>query len=315
MKGGSRMKRIPHLILSAVVPPALFLSVLGILPDTCSAERFRFVFMTDIHVTEEFDGDEGFRAAARHVNSLGPDFVITGGDMVMDALGVSFAEAVEAYDLYASICEDLEAPVHHGIGNHEIFGLYDTTGTARENEEYLKGMFRKRLGDGATSSAFDHGGWHFILLDVIGFSKDGRYMGYAGKEQLRWLEDDLKGVRPGTPIVLSLHIPLVSVYGQVKRGSCTALTPGEAVLNSDEVLDLFERHDLRLVLQGHLHVVEQIAFKGTHFVTGGAVCGAWWEGARDGFPEGFVVVDIDGDEMDYHYETYGWEASEDLPDD
>ncbi|MBU0755753.1 MAG: calcineurin-like phosphoesterase C-terminal domain-containing protein [Planctomycetes bacterium] len=43
-------------------------------------------------------------------------------------------------------------------------------------------------------------------------------------------------------------------------------------------------------------------------MTGGAVCGAWWEGAYDGFPEGFVVIDIEGDDFSWRYETYGWKA-------
>jgi len=57
------------------------------------------------------------------------------------------------------------------------------------------------------------------------------------------------------------------------------------------------------VLQGHLHVIEEIVWKGTHFITGGAVSGAWWGGPFEGFPEGFVVVDIKGDEFDWYYKT------------
>lgn len=71
---------------------------------------------------------------------------------------------------------------------------------------------------------------------------------------------------------------------------------------------MFEGRDLRLVLQGHLHVVDQAQVKGIKFVTGGAVSGSWWGGPFRGFPEGFVVVDIRGDAIDYRYETYGWEA-------
>ena len=73
---------------------------------------------------------------------------------------------------------------------------------------------------------------------------------------------------------------------------------------------MFEGYDLKLVLQGHLHIVEQIAIKGTHFVTGGAVSGAWWKGPFEGFPEGFVVVDIDGERFSYYYEDYGWKAED-----
>lgn len=264
--------------------------------------------MTDIHLTEELGGVKGFEAAIEHVNSLAPDFIITGGDLVYDALDVPYEEAGRLYSLFGDLCEKFDAPVHNTIGNHEIFGLYDSTGVSRENEEFGKEMFRRRLGGGATSHSFDFGGWHFISLDVIGYSGEHSYMGFAGSRQLDWLKRDLASTASGTPIVLCVHIPLITVYKQIKKGHAKPLFTGEVVVNSKEVLDLFEGHDLRMVLQGHLHIVEQISFKGIHYVTGGAVCGAWWKGPRDGFPEGFVVVDIDGEEMNYRYETYGWDA-------
>jgi predicted phosphodiesterase len=82
------------------------------------------------------------------------------------------------------------------------------------------------------------------------------------------------------------------------------------VTNTPEVLAAFEGRDLRLVLQGHLHIVEQAQVKGTKFVTGGAVCGAWWKGPFRGFAEGFLVVEVKNGAIDYHYESYGWQAGE-----
>jgi predicted phosphodiesterase len=87
------------------------------------------------------------------------------------------------------------------------------------------------------------------------------------------------------------------------------MPPNLVVTNSREVLGLFDRHTLRLVLQGHLHLVEEITYDGTTFLTGGSVCGAWWRGARDQFEEGFVVLDIEGDSVSWRYVDYGWEAT------
>jgi 3',5'-cyclic AMP phosphodiesterase CpdA len=196
------------------------------------------------------------------------------------------------------------------IGNHEVFGLYPRSGVEESHPEYGKEMFRRRLGGGATCRSFDFGGWHFILLDTIGFTPERRYEGRVVPERLEWLARDLETVEAGTPIVLCLHIPLVSVYRQTREGGLAGMPRGEAVENSHEVLALFEGHTLKLVLQGHLHVVEQNAVRETQFVTAGAVSGAWWEGPHEGFPEGFVVVDIDGDAFTWRYETYGWQAGE-----
>jgi predicted phosphodiesterase len=109
--------------------------------------------------------------------------------------------------------------------------------------------------------------------------------------------------------VLCVHIPLVSPFLQTIYGTLEQISPAEMVTNTPEVLSMFENRDLRLVLQGHLHIVEQAQVKGTKFVTGGAVSGSWWKGPYRGFPEGFVVVDIRDDIIDYHYETYGWDAA------
>lgn len=279
-------------------------------PGGLSAAAFRFVFMADIHVMPERRAAEGFAAAIDHVNGLEPDFVITGGDLVYDALGADHVRASQLYDLFSDLCGRFEMPVHHVIGNHEVFGLYPKSGVEEAHPEYGKEMFRRRLGGGSTCRSFDFGGWHFILLDTIGLTPERRYIGRVVPERLEWLARDLETVDPVTPIVLCVHIPLVSVYRQTKEGGLAGMGRGEAVENSHEVLALFEGRDLRLVLQGHLHIVEQNAVRGTHFVTAGAVCGAWWEGPHEGFPEGFVVVDVDGDAFTYRYETYGWQAGE-----
>ena len=58
--------------------------------SSCEEESFTFAFLTDIHLQPERNATEGFRAAIAEVNVLKPDFVITGGDLVMDVLGVSY---------------------------------------------------------------------------------------------------------------------------------------------------------------------------------------------------------------------------------
>ena len=75
------------------------------------------------------------------------------------------------------------------------------------------------------------------------------------------------------------------------------------------VLDLFADRNLRLVLQGHLHFLEDIFVRGqTHFITGGAVSSAWWEGKRHGLEEGFVQLRIHGRDVAWEYVDYGWDA-------
>jgi len=269
---------------------------------------FRFVFMTDIHVQPERDAAAGFRAAIARVNQIKPDFVITGGDLIMDALGQSYQRADSLYTLFIEICKEFQMPVYHVLGNHEVFGLYEKSGIQPDHPQYGKVMFKQRLGEGKTYFSFNHEGWHFILLDAVEFTPERRYIGGVDSTQLEWLKNDLTTVDKTTPIAVALHIPLVSVYEQMKNGATAAFSPGSVVKNSTDVLAAFEDYALKLVLQGHLHILEEIIYHDVHYITGGAVSGAWWQGARHGFPEGFVVVDVKGDDFSWNYETFGWQA-------
>jgi hypothetical protein len=85
-------------------------------------------------------------------------------------------------------------------------------------------------------------------------------------------------------------------------------TPGQVISNGLEVLGLFSEHNLRLVLQGHLHFLEDIYVQNqVHFITGGAVSGKWWANDADSKPEeGFVMVHLNGEELEWEYVDYGW---------
>ena len=170
-------------------------------------------------------------------------------------------------------------------------------------------MFKQRLGDGKTYRSFTHGRWHFILLDGIGGTPERQYIGQIDSVQLAWLKADLEKTGPEKPIVLVSHIPFVTIATQLNLGTTAANKPNIVITNGKEVLDLCRPYNLRLVLQGHLHIVEEMIWQDIHFITGGAVSGKWWEGPNAGFDEGFVVVDIGGDDFTWTYESYGWQAA------
>ncbi|MFO7670024.1 MAG: hypothetical protein R6W31_10235, partial [Bacteroidales bacterium] len=54
-------------------------------PKTSEAqEGFTFAFLTDIHLQPELNAVAGFQKAIDTINQIRPDFVLTGGDLVMD---------------------------------------------------------------------------------------------------------------------------------------------------------------------------------------------------------------------------------------
>jgi len=268
------------------------------------ANGFSFVFMTDIHVQREKNAISGFRQAITKVNELAPAFVITGGDLVMDALGVSYERADSLYNIYTSMLTDFRMPVFNTIGNHEIYGWYVLKDADTNHPEYGKKMFEKRIGP--RYQRVDRHGWIFFLLDSVVKDGKGGYEGGIDEEQLTWLKEQLAGIPAETPIVIITHIPLMTLGGQVYETATTANDPGIVVVNSKDVLGLFKNHNLKLVLQGHLHYLEQMRVFGTDYITSGAVSAAWWEGPYLNTEEGFILVKVKGEELSWEYVDYGW---------
>ncbi len=275
---------------------------------TTSNDDFSFVFVTDIHVTEDRHADEGLIQAIDTINKIAPDFVITGGDNIMDALGQTPGRSDTAYTLFSETMKNLKVPFYSTMGNHEVFGLYESSGVKPTDEEYGKQMYENRLAKRYYS--FDHKGWHFIVLDAIGFTDDRHYYGHIDEEQLEWLKSDLEKTGKETPVVVSTHIPLLSIGAQIMSDPTAGFSKSEVVTNANDVRKILEQHNTKIVLQGHLHFLEDIDYNGIHYITGGAVSAEWWTGPRFGMEEGFLKVDVSGDNFTWDYIDFGWETKE-----
>ena len=274
-------------------------------PAVKSQDEFSFVFMTDIHVQRERNAINGFRQAITRVNEINPDFVITGGDLVMDCLEQSYSRADSLYHIYTMMQTEFKMPVFNTIGNHEHFGWYRESGADPTHPEYGDKMFEKRIGP--RYQRIDRFGWTFFLLDsVVKDTIGGGYVGGIDAEQIAWLKEQLAGIPDSVPLVVSVHIPLLTTEAQILRGATAPNEPGEVIVNSKEVQDLFKNHNLKLVLQGHLHYYETMHVFGTDYITGGSVSASWWEGPYLGTEEGFVLVKVKGNIANWEYIDYGW---------
>lgn len=266
---------------------------------------FSFVHFTDVHIQPELRADVGSRACVARINALKPDFAICGGDLVYDAAAVAYPRANQLFDLYSETVKPLHMPVHTIVGNHDVFGVSSTSGVPQTDIHYGKRMFEDRIG--ARYSSFDYQGWHFVLLDSIGSKPGLDFIGLIDEEQLTWLRADLARMKPGSPLVVVTHIPLVSSVLQLVADPWKTAEI-YLVTNARDVLEILWPYRPRMVLQGHTHICETVTYKGCQFITTGAVCGNWWKGAREGHPEGFGVVTVRGNRIDWRYETYGFIA-------
>lgn len=272
----------------------------SIAPDT--GERFSFVFMTDVHLKPDSFIVAEFDKVLDTIHALEVDFVISGGDQVYDVMRGNVARSDSLFQLYKAKIAQLNIPVYNCVGNHDLFGIYPESEEHPSHVDYKYGMFERYFGN--TYYSFSHKGWYFIVLNSLDVAEQ-RYYGRIGEEQLEWLRKGLSAISPDTPIVVTLHLPLVSVINQIYPGSSTAHADSAFIQDRDLLLDVFKDHNLRLVLQGHLHWFEDIDIGSTRFVTGAAVAGRpSWRGEHHG-PRRFLVFDIEGDDIDYRFIHYG----------
>ena len=301
------MKHFPALFILL----AFFLSACNQPTDNTAtdgeeSEGFTFAFLTDIHLQPEKKAIEGFQKAIDTLNKINPDFIVTGGDLVMDVLDQSFGRADSLYKLYEEVSGGLKMPVYNTVGNHEVYGWHRDEDGIEEHPEYGKGMFESRMGNRYYS--FDHKGWHFMILDAIQRNEEGRYYGGIDDEQLEWIKQDLQDIDKETPIVISAHIPFITARTQLTKGALAPNSEGTVITNArDVLLELYE-YNLKLVLQGHLHFLEDIYLNNdVHFITAGAVSGRWWSNKpEDPLEEGFLLVHVEGGEIQWEYVDFGW---------
>lgn len=292
-------------LLSSLAVPALSR------PSVAQKGSWSFIHYTDVHVQPELRGDEGYRQAVRAMNALKPKpaLAIAGGDLVFDVFETGYQRADQLFKMYGRITQGLDIPVHPVIGNHDLFGISPKGGVAATHPEHGKKMFAHRLGDGSTYRSFDYRDWHFVLLDSIFVTAASTYEGRIDQEQFTWLQKDLRTVGSKRPVVLVTHIPFFSILPALENGPTEPVSSSLVITNAKEILEFCSGYNIKLILQGHVHLVEDHRYKRSQYITSGAVCGNWWKGPRMGHPEGFAVYTINGDEVEWAYQTYGWQAA------
>ena len=195
-----------------------------------------FVQLSDSHIgfdkAANPDVTATLDAAIAKVNALEtpPEFVLHTGDL-------SHLSKPSEFDTLDQRLKSLRTDkVFYVPGEHDV--LNDDG--AQYRERYGKGT----KGDGWYS--FDQKGVHFIgLVNVMNLKAGG--LGTLGKDQLEFVEDDVKHLKSSTPIVVFAHIPLWSVYPEWGWGTD----------DGAQALGYLKRFGSVSVLNGHIHQIMQ----------------------------------------------------------
>jgi Icc protein len=282
----------------------------------------RVIFATDSHVmvNNQLRSEDGLMAALVAIEGLQPkpDLILFGGDLTHESPQLDFPAAEQLIDRFLKIWKDhTDLPTFFTFGNHDLVGTKNAS-VNRDDPRFGKGLYRMRLALEHNYYAFRKGGWRFIVLDDVQPEPDGSYIGEFAEEQLAFLRNELQ-TDSQMPTLLCGHIPSVSVLpnlsvcGEIKTNGSNIETPDSLLArNASELHKVLTetRANVKLVLAGHLHHLEQIQIDGVTYLNSGAICGNWWKGAQRGCPEGLMVLDLRSDgNFTSDYRPYGWKAA------
>lgn len=225
-------------------------------------------------------------------------------------------------------------------------GNHDNDGHTQDGDDgywgkdlRASGPFRRIMGP--THISMNIGKIHYMLIDDIKYENDypgptsvgddlmGKRNYHAGfrADMLEWIKQDLSYVDKNTPIVVGMHIPLLSSYGIAVNGEFNVMAEYEAFVGAFKDFKEVE------FVTGHTHVHRfrpMINASNMYEHNIGAVCGIWWNtseatgGTRtsgntgtpgkltlcsDGVPAGYYMYDVNGTDRTWKWKSIGWPES------
>lgn len=238
---------------------------------------FGFIAVTDTHISDRRESQEGLKRFVAEVNELNPlpAFVVNCGDQLNLPKKAAGSESTGRswYNIYSGIMNNLKMPYYNKAGDHSDVG-YRVDEFPPGDPRWGKAMFWEYFGP--TYYSFEYGKLHIAVNDD--------YYGYARRE---WFRQDLKYRSPETAIIFVEKL-------------------------IDEIAEELPefRQDMLLSFMSDPHIY----FHRNNFVYAGALSGTWWNGiCADLEPQGYVVVEVDGKKLDFFYKGLGEQVKINAP--
>ena len=275
-------------------------------------DNHRMLMLGDIHLAKRTDDQKQFADFVKDVNATiagtpGKVYALTLGDMTWDLYWIVNNYSFKEYLADAAGIKGVM--LYHTIGNHDhsmyYMGDFDTV---KEYKELI----------GPTYYSFNIGKVHYVVLDDVECTnstpaKDDKgnacyertYSGHVVTDELAWLRKDLASVPNGTPLVVTMHIPLYNNGGKYSLKDASTLA---GILKPYPEVHLYT---------AHTHTVYNTDQLGTDHLyehNAGSICGTWWWSGKetpgvhigqDGSPGGYTILDITGTGFKWQYKATG----------
>lgn len=236
--------------------------------------------------------------AAMLMNSAARDTKNHAGELTAVAPVHGIAVGDLSWDAPAIIPDYKNAIAVTGIPFFQVIGNHDMDIQVQSDEE-SDNTFRSALGP--TWYSFNRGKAHYVVLDNVFYYGDGyNYIGYIADQQLKWLEQDLQRITPGSIVFVAMHIPAYSF--EKSRTKANHDHPGNVTNNRKALYELLKPFNAH-ILTGHTHYNENVITANVFEHIHAAICGTWWISSvcTDGTPAGYGVYEIKGDSLSWYY--------------
>lgn len=261
----------------------------------------RVAHLSDIHLKPGMEPEKGMAKALHHAQNLQPgvSFIINGGDAIMDALAADKQKTATQFDLFKTILKNENSlPVHHTIGNHDIWGWFIKENRPEDDPQYGKAWVVDTFEMKNRYYSFTQQKWHFIVLDSTQLNPAGGYIARLDEPQLEWFTKELETVPKDHFICLVSHIPILSI--------CAGLYFEKTEANGDLMIKRNLMHtdflslrkifantpQLKCCISGHIHMQDELTYQGIKYYCNGAVCGNWWKGAFNNFEPAYALMEF-----------------------
>lgn len=258
------------------------------------SDKFYYIAISDPQVKNEHDmkrwKQESIRDLKGYVDTLSRE-----REVVANTLGDLVFDSMNLYGEYAASFDGIKMTTFQCIGNHDFDKRYQDLhnmilGTPVYGEQYYHRFF------GPVNYSYNIGKVHVVTLKNINYVGHKKYIEAITDADLDWLKHDLSFVPKGSLVFLNMH---AAVWNS---------TEGEGnVRNAEELADALKDYQVH-VLTGHTHYFQNNVMDAQlleHNI--GAACGAWWKSQvnRCGAPNGYLVMDVDGNQLKWHYKSTG----------
>lgn len=255
--------------------------------------NFRFGIISDLHIAlPETIEDNPHRfhlvevsipaleAALTHLISLDLDFLLLPGDLTQDGEIIN-------HQWLANRLAKLPFPTYVIPGNHDVPDLNatETTIAFKDFPSYYQDFgYQNRQQLYYSQEILP--GVQLIALNSNNFDAEGKQIGYLDETQLYWLKETLETLEDKL-VLVTIHHNVIEHFPKQKYHPF-----GQRYMldNADTLLKILQKHHIKLIFTGHLHVQDIARAHDIYEICTGSLVS---------YPHPYRVVEIDNQERDF----------------